>query len=184
MSKKFPTYVEVTSLYHTHLAQGVDYFQRLYWIQHKGKSGLPVYSRHDAHYLNFFYCAVIKTQQESEWDFSIFTKTMDHLIWYLLITSVVNISCVQGPVNVLRNLFFNIEALRSPGATGGRKISSLFVIWILMCNVLVMFYSGDMTSHIISPAEEQTIKSFKQLSEENYTLVIHTKLTCFSSKPP
>lgn len=175
----FPSYILITSLYNTIFTAGVEHYQEHYWERHTGNLGLLEYSGHGNHFLNFFYCADIKAEQESTCDFSIFTKTMDNWSWYLLITCIVAASVVQRPLNFLRNLIFNAEALLSPGASGGCKKSGLFVLWLFMCNVLVTFYSGDMTSHVITPTKEETIENITELSEEGYKLVFVNQVDIF-----
>lgn len=131
---------------------------------------------------NFIYCAQAKRKYESVFDFTIFTDPFDMWIWLslsvaLVLVAMVAFSNFSNKYKTFQTAVLpSVGALLSPGESGARGRSMLFTLWMLTCSVLVTTYSGNMTSEVISPSQEDTIENMQQLKEENYGLIFGSKV--------
>lgn len=145
-----------------------------YWNYFKnvlhGYVGMPLVFRNPYLDITFAYCADIKTRQESLWNFSMFTDALDQWTWLFLFTSVILISFLTQMSGFIKALFVTLEALITPGVSGNNQ-HNLLTLWMLNGLVLVTFYLGNMTSHIISPSQEDTIADITELRKTKLSSV-------------
>lgn len=123
---------------------------------------------------NFLYCAVEKRKQVSLWNFSLFTDSFDFLIWLCIASSLVFVSIFSfRKIFPSFVLFSSLSVLITPGISGLQKKwgnSLLFVLWMHVCLILYTFYSGLMSSQIISPSPEDTLSNLEDLNSHDYTI--------------
>lgn len=128
---------------------------------------------------NFVYCSFREGMRGVEWDFTIFLKPFGRWVWLITITSLILISLLAFPKKTryssLRVILSSISVLISPGMSALPKKwdrSLLFTLWMLVCYVVVTFYSGHITSNVISPSPEMTLKSIFELEDAKYHLLM------------
>lgn len=75
-------------------------------------------------------------------------------------------SSIQGSI-----IIASFSVLITCGMSGVTRLKSLiFVTWMFGCIVLTTYYSGVLTSLVISPPSEVTITTFAELIKKNYML--------------
>lgn len=175
----FPMLVPYATLFSSAPGQDVGSYWKSYWTKVKENPESPLFFKHVSGDLNFVYCTDLKSQ-ESIWNFFIFTKTFDHSSWLLLIILLLVLARLLKVYRTFwENLMITLEAILSPGVHGGSKKSTLLVLWLLTCTIIITFYSGDMTSHVISPSKEETIRNLEELEKKNYALFFGDMFTVF-----
>lgn len=127
--------------------------------------------------LNFVYCAAVQKQHDSIWEFSLFTDPFDFWIWMGLLVALVLVSWLafssfKGNGALSFQVVSSLEPLLSPGIGGFDKKSLLFVLWMLTTMVLVIFYSGVLTSVVISPSPEVSLETVSDLEKNNYSFIL------------
>lgn len=129
---------------------------------------------------NFAYCKIIKQKQVSIWSFSMFLDPFDWWTWLVLFLTFF----VIGFLAFSRKLRYNpahltcLSVLFSPGISGWRKKwgkSLLFILWMFCCCVMVIFYSGVMTSKVIRPSPDEILRDVVDLEKYDYKLMIVDK---------
>lgn len=136
---------------------------------------------------SFVYCNVPRSKRESIWKFSLFTRILDKWTWLVGVISGVFVTLlisIQNKVSFLTAILPIISSVISPGVAGQSIIkkswtttSLLFTLWMFSTLTIVNLYSGDMTSTLIRPDPDDTIKSMEELVERNYSLIFaHGKL--------
>lgn len=126
--------------------------------------------------LNFVYCSKIRTETEKISPLQVFNLVADMYAWVCLIFSIIlvstlvrafigrsNVSAVMATLSVL--LSFGIN-----GESQALRHNWLLTLWMLMCLVLNTYYSGEITSTVIKPADEYRMTNLKQLADKNYLL--------------
>lgn len=133
--------------------------------------------------LNYVLCAVLQRKHDSIWQFSLFTDPFDFWIWMgtLLGLILVGMIAFSGFSNKKHGAFSpellsSLEPLLSPGVYGHAEKSLLFVLWMLICMVLVTFYSGVLTSVVISPPPEAKLETVSHLERNNYSFIFSNKI--------
>lgn len=156
----------------------VSYF----WTKYSGAGKeLPTFVRAENLNFNLAYCAPPKTREDSVSDLTIFTDSFrDFWTWLCICISI----CFVGILSFssFRKISFKgllpiVSVLLSPGSSGvpaeesTRGRSKLFILWMFVSIIVTNFYSGHMTSLVISPSPEETVENLSDLEKNNYTLV-------------
>ncbi|CAL8087587.1 unnamed protein product [Orchesella dallaii] len=133
---------------------------------------------------NFAYCDFPSIKLERPWNLKILVNAFDSYIWFNLLLSITLITVLlhksakcwdrQGEISFSLILQSITLALSSIGPSfGGKspilKKSGLFVLWMLVCIVIANYYSGAITSLLIIPPEEDTMKTFSDLVKRSYS---------------
>lgn len=175
----FPIFVPFLSQFSS-VGQSVENYWNHYQNVLNRKVGMPLTFRHGHSDFNFVYCSDLKMRQELLWDFSMFTKSLDRCTWLALSASILFVSLLTRTSGFTEALFITLEALITPSASGNiRQRWSVFTLWMLVSLVLVTFYSGNMTSHVISPSKEDTISDIVELEHQNYQLYMGDSTSIF-----
>lgn len=116
-----------------------------------------------------------KKRLEKFWNFAIFTKSFDYPTWLALFIALVMMSGLEGFSIKLEKSSFHflkcLSVLISGGTIGEANQKFLFILWMMTCLVISIYYSGDMTSVVISPASEETLRGVEDLEKNNFTLI-------------
>ncbi|CAL8127417.1 unnamed protein product [Orchesella dallaii] len=139
---------------------------------------------------NFVYCDSPKIVKDS-WDFIIFTRGFDTLVWVCIVIAFLAASfiltfyphrheCRFDLLHITTSLFASAISLLSVLISSGPSFakadlarSNLFCMWTFICLVLVNYYTGLITSQLISPPLEDVMKKMSDLLKRNYTLIFH-----------
>lgn len=175
MSAEHPTVVPGLKMLDIFGRKVIQYWNN-YYNSTKFSVETPAFIRIPDVPLNFAFCAIRKRKLEKFWNLSIFTHSFDFRSWFGLILALILVSFLEGSNfkvgKFYLKIFPNLAVLLTPGIAGKpRKFSLLFVLWMLVCLVVVNYYSGDMTSVLISPAPEVTLSKVEDLTENNYSLI-------------
>lgn len=118
---------------------------------------------------NFFYCDIPKRLKISPWSFYMFAVPFDSYICDCLLITFITLLALLYLEGISPRLSF-LSALFAFGTQPLSNCSGLFMLWMFVSIILVTFYSGDMTSTVISPPPEDVIKTLSELCAQNYTL--------------
>lgn len=162
-------------IWNTYFNSKQTYHNSIQWSAPK----LPGFAVRDKMPYSYFYCTVPKINYDSSWNFSIFSVPFDYLTWLGVLISLVSISLLAH--SSFRCERFSFPFLSSFGvlSTGGvstnvvKYRSKLFVMWMLAALVLVNHYTGKMTSSVIKPPEEEILKTFQDLKNNNFSIITH-----------
>lgn len=132
----------------------------------------PIFVPISARQWNFAYCDLPRWKKESLWSMHVFTNVFDKEIWTFLISAMLTMSCTLGIKQFETNLLLLLSAILSGGLCGepSRKHIS-FVIWLFFVRILVDLYSGEVSSRIISPPEENSLETTWDVYNANYSAV-------------
>lgn len=126
---------------------------------------------------NFVICELPKRKYQSIWELSMFLDPFGFWVWIglavtFLLVGLLAFSSFLNKRNSFSPAFLQaLSVLLSPGGSGIRKNSILFVLWMETCLILDTFYSGKLTSEVIRPAPVETIENLVQLEKSNYRLI-------------
>lgn len=147
----------------------VHYFWAKYYRSdsYENRKNLPHFVQVDSVDFNFIYCQKPQAAQKSPWHFDIFLEPFNVWIWLFLILSVTFVGLITK-----YGLLGTISVLLTSGVSSSKTSNQigLFHLWMLASIVLVVHYSGKISSILISPSADQTIDSIRSLKENNYTL--------------
>lgn len=178
-SDLFPTIMVGLSLFHGSGRNARNVWRRYFYNSQSPFPGKnPVLRRGNSMDVNFIYCATPKIQTNDIWKFSIFFNPFDAWVWILLAVAIILVS-ILAYSSLSRKIFFPVFLSTLSVLLGGISdlpvkrwgTSGLFCLWMLVCSILVTFYTGEMTSQVIIPSPEETIKKFEELEKQNYTLL-------------
>lgn len=107
--------------------------------------------------------------------------TADPLVWLVLITCLIFVSLVVGlSIKKITSQIFLVAL--SPLVSGGISVKSktlrhslLLTLWMYVSLVFATYYSGNLTSHVISPLKEFRLTKVSDLMEHNFTLIARSK---------
>ncbi|CAL8087584.1 unnamed protein product [Orchesella dallaii] len=133
---------------------------------------------------NFGYGDFPSIKLEKSWNIKIITSAFDSYIWFNLLLSIILIALVlhssaiywnKGTETSFSLILHSVKlALASIGPTFGEsstifKKSKLFVLWTLTCIVIANYFSGAITSLLISPPKEDTMTKLSDVVNRNYS---------------
>lgn len=123
---------------------------------------------------NFAYCCVRKKQQENVSPLEIFKSTADCSVWLSLLFSWI-LTGILMKVGTGRDymsvILTTLSAILCPGLSGEGSRSKLFILWTFVCLLFVNYYSGSLTSVVISPAPDIRMTKVSELSENDYSII-------------
>lgn len=143
---------------------------------HQAPTNLPKFSYQKDNYLNFYYCGSPKKLQVSAWDFTLFTDPFDPWIWVNLLINFILVTSILLMETHYKNsgeiLMRMISSSMWLGTKRSSKYSGIFNLWMLISIIVVVFYSGSITSTLISPQEDDLIKTWGDLQKKMFTLLV------------
>lgn len=148
-----------------------------YWNRQYSGGELPVFVPINKIGINFCYCDYPQRRFDSTWDFSFFTVSFDCWTWLWLSVALCLVSFLaftninEGSTWALFSTLSSLISSGTSGITRKQRYSKLFILWMMCSLVLVIFYSGHMTSSVISPLPEFRIQTFEELKNKNFTMI-------------
>lgn len=122
---------------------------------------------------NFVYCDMPNWQKQPVWSMQQFTKVLDKRTWICMAITTLLIVTVLGRERFGTHFFLIISSILCSGLSGTlRKRHLIFVAWILPIRTLVDMYSSQVSSRLISPPAERTLKSFADVDRNNYSAAV------------
>lgn len=122
----------------------------------------------------FFYCGVAKKLQFSPWSFTIFMIPFDNYTWMCLFAAFVALITLFNWLPYPERMSSVLMKITTPllgfGTQPLSTHSHTFILWMVVSTILVTFYSGEITSSIISPTPDDVIRNIPELYKRNYTL--------------
>lgn len=148
----------------------IGYAWNLYYFPGTRKE-LPVFVESNPLDASFAYCKIPNIEEDNYINFSVFLKTFDAYSWLALILAFIAITVITGPKKWLATL----SALLTYGSwqklASLQISSSLFVLWLFIASVINNFYSGLITSKLISPPQNEIFANIEDLQNNNFTLL-------------
>lgn len=129
---------------------------------------------------NLVYCQNRRKKQENMSPLEIFRNTADTLVWMSLLLSILLISLllkVGSTSDFSEILLTTLSILLSPAISGISRNSKLFVLWTFVCLLFLTYYSGSLTSVVISPPPDARFTKIDELYEHKYTLLSISKFS-------
>lgn len=125
--------------------------------------------------LNFLYCSLPKKLTISAWTFTLFTDPFDQLTWKFLSTSFVLVAAIliisdSRNRDISRVFILTLCATLQLGTEPISRFPALFILWMTTSLILVCFYSGEITSAVISPPQDDVITEISEMRDRNYSL--------------
>lgn len=139
---------------------------------------MPEFVLTDPRFFNFALCSVLKRKSDSNWKFSIFTDPFD--IWTWLVLSVflllVTVLVSQSKRRRIFHTFLSVLAALLDNEMSHITKSKLYVLWLFTTLLIFDFYSGAITSQIISPPQPAVMTHLDQLVKNNYSIIFPHKV--------
>lgn len=157
-----------------------------YWRQHYIKTTFksssaerPNFVQVESHQNSFVYCAFLRRETISLWEFSLFTEPFDYWIWLLFLASFVFIfplsSVTFSGTSVSQVVISIFSGMFSLGTCRLSRRSKLCTVWLLMCLILGHLYSGEMSSELISPRKKYVMRWIDELDRKRYKMTMTEK---------
>lgn len=134
---------------------------------------LPRFSFHKSSFMNFYYCDIPKKLKLSPWTFTLFTDPFGTFVWFNLIiifslvSLIIFVQVDRSEIGV--SLMSMISSALSMGVVELPMRSKLFILWLFCSMLVVNFYSGSISSTLIRPLEDDSIKTWSDLQNRNFT---------------
>lgn len=128
---------------------------------------------------SFTYCDHPRTGPDSLSPFILFHESADTAVWFCLIASIVLISVLVKNIaghNTWSTCLITLSALISGGVSISIRAlqhSWLLTVWMCMCLIFVTYYSGNLTSEVISPTPEFRYSTLAELVLHKYTFIVN-----------
>lgn len=129
---------------------------------------------------NFVYCSQPRKKGETLLPLELLKTTADYMVWACLAASSLLTSLllkIGSRSDISEILLTTLSILLSPSVSGVSKTSRLFVLWTFTCLLFVTYYSGELTSVVISPSPEARFTNIDQLYQNKYSILSLNKLT-------
>lgn len=129
----------------------------------------------DASWNNFAYCSRPRKELGSLSPLELFQITAGSSVWICLGLCLVLISIlIKDKHDYSYKIITTLSVLISPGMSGTLSSNSkLFILWTFVCLLWTTFYSGLLTSVVISPGPEIRLNTISELLEKNRTVIFH-----------
>lgn len=127
---------------------------------------------------NFAYCGIPHKISDKFWSLRIFTDSFDKHTWLVLAFLIILTGIILSIyASSIIGVFLTLSVLLSAGPSGiksGKKLQQNFflVIWMLCSTILINYYTGDVTSLLITPPEDQIIENITEIYRQNYTFAM------------
>lgn len=138
----------------------------------------PIIIQRHTFKLSCTYCNRIRKNLDSWAPFIMFEGTATAPVWICLIFlfTVVNFAvCTVSGSSVSSVYLVVLSAMISSGVyvgNGNFQKSTVLQIWMIGCLIFVTYYSGNLTSQVVQPAEEFRFRDIEQLHQNNYKMVM------------
>lgn len=127
--------------------------------------------------MSFFYCALPKFVAVRPWKFTLFTEPFDLWTWILLsisfaiVFSLLSTKWFTNKEFSRRSMFMLLfSGTLQLGTQSLPTHSHIFMLWLATSMVCVCYYTGEITSEVISPPRDDVITTFTELEKNNLTL--------------
>ncbi|CAL8089543.1 unnamed protein product [Orchesella dallaii] len=127
-------------------------------------------------YFNFVYCS--QSKDVVGIDLTVIIKPFDIYLWLALILCSVLITATGSLTitkNVTRMALISVAALFSQNAARKRNRHLLISLWLVTCLIINNMYSGEVSSELVAPVEQDIIKTVDDLASRKYRLVYHSQ---------
>lgn len=131
---------------------------------------------------SYSYCNIPVPKLDGISPSKLFSTTADLPVWICILFALILVSLLirlkigeNQPV-----LVATLSALISAGISGDTKPiqrSGLFTLWTVTCLLFVIYYSGGLTSVVISPTPEDRMTKIIELQENNYSILFAEHVT-------
>lgn len=128
---------------------------------------------------NFAYCRKISKAINSTSPLTLLRETADFYFWTALAISLLAVAMIlkstkKRQYDLSYYAHALVSTLLSPGTSGTFRLfrhSYLFTLWMCACITFGTYFSGSLTSFVISPTPEARMTMMSQLVESNYSLI-------------
>lgn len=160
-----------------------------FWENWKSKSDapseIPVFVRVQPLDYSFGLCDIPRSVSDVTWSVLLFTSPFRSITWIILAFTVLSISFAgysdvgQSKITIMIDIVGTLSAFMStrPLFPKTKQYPKLFLLWTFACIIISTFYSGEMTSQVIKPPQDDTITKLEQLEKQNYTMIYPNKPT-------
>lgn len=172
----FSMFNSVYGIWETYYTQSSD---------HKRSVEPPTFIKKKDTFYNFVMCDRPRHRFDSTWKFSIFTSPFDIWTWLVLSILLILVSLVVSYSS--RHGFFHtfltaLAALLDNEMTH-ITTSKLYLLWLFATLLICDFYSGEVTSQVIAPPEEDVLfKTFEDVEKNNFTIIFPNSFLLFGIK--
>lgn len=123
----------------------------------------------------FVYSDVPHNEKITAWEFSLFTDPLDWWTWLLLVIAFLFVAPLSGKFTKI--IMPITSATLSLGTMGPPTKSKIFLAWMGLCMLVGNLYSGEITSKIMVPPKEEVMTHFRQLEQQNFTMILPGNLS-------
>ncbi|CAL8087581.1 unnamed protein product [Orchesella dallaii] len=131
---------------------------------------------------NFAYCSRPSIIHEKAWNVSVLVNAFEFKVWAILLLAILCISLkiatrILDGVLIFQYKTFGYviytisSAIISTLTLPYTQKSGLFLLWMFMSIILVNYYTGSITSRLISPPEEDAMTEISQVVKNNYSII-------------
>lgn len=155
----------------------------------RGKGTVPV--AEDILPFNFGYCDVPHRGRKHDTVFQFFLNSADAAVWMCLLGTTMLVG-YSVPIALEKDgtlhwsgdsaVLAAVAVLLTPGCAAQPKMaqhSLLFVMWMYASITFLTYYSGSLTSQIISPPVEAKMTKIEEIFENNYSLIHNPRTRVF-----
>lgn len=125
--------------------------------------------------LNFAYCQHRKKSEHDASPLGIFKSTAESVVWLCLGFSII-FTGISMKMEFSRDfsliILTTLSVLLSPGTSGFRSTSKLFVLWMFASLIFVTYYSGSLTSVVTRPSPDLRFVNVEELQANNYSFIL------------
>lgn len=132
---------------------------------------------------NFVYCDLPKLKTEMPWNMKTLAEAFDTSVWLSILVSIVAVTItlklVVEDTSFVETGYIALDALFPDNVDAPRKFQRvpLLYLWLLICFILSNYYSGIITSAVISPSQENSYSYLTELVTQNFTILFDSKVT-------
>ncbi|CAL8087575.1 unnamed protein product [Orchesella dallaii] len=132
---------------------------------------------------NFAYCSTPSIIYEKAWNVSVLVNAFEFKVWAILLLAILCISLriateIQNGVLIFQFKSYGFVSYTVSSAIISTlpypQKSGLLLLWMFMSLILVNYYTGSITSHLISPPEEDAMTEISQVVKNNYSIIFET----------
>lgn len=151
------------------------------WNPSKVRKEMPTFLLIKVEFFNFYYCNVQTRLVVSPWTLSLFTdpfKVKTWIVWSVSFISVTTLLIINDSKNGAGSIILLLfSATLQIGSNEFSTKSGLYLVWLEMSMLLEFFYSGEITSTLISPPRDDIMSTFQDLRERQYALLTRNSVS-------
>lgn len=133
---------------------------------------------------NFVYCDTPKLLRSEMYDMGVILQAFHPNVWFFLILILLLCSVIISKTfhprdisSAMLSLFAGLLGGNFQFGPGNLKKSTLFILWLLTSIIINNFYTGSMTSVLITPLKEHVMRKVAELDEQNYSIIFPAGVT-------